>query len=47
MELAEAEARRNGLHALGLNVYGHNAVARALYSSLGYNEIAVRMRKTL
>jgi len=47
MELAEAEARRNGLHALGLNVFGHNAVARALYSSLGYHEITVQMRKAL
>jgi ribosomal protein S18 acetylase RimI-like enzyme len=47
MELAEAEARRHGLHALSLNVVGHNAVARALYSSLGYHEVAVRMRKTL
>jgi ribosomal protein S18 acetylase RimI-like enzyme len=47
MELAEAEARRHGLHALSLNVFGHNAVARALYSSLGYQEITVSMRKTL
>lgn len=47
MELAEEEARRSGLHALSLNVFGHNAVARALYSSLGYHEVAVRMRKNL
>jgi ribosomal protein S18 acetylase RimI-like enzyme len=47
MALAEEEARRNGLRALGLNVFGHNAAARALYSSLGYHEIAVQMRKAL
>ena len=47
MELAEEEARRNGLHALALNVFGHNAIARALYSSLGYSETSVQMRKEL
>lgn len=47
MRLAEEEARRNGLHALGLNVFGHNAIARALYASLGYRETSVQMRKEL
>jgi hypothetical protein len=30
-----------------LNVFGGNEVARALYRSLGYEEIAVYMRKGL
>ncbi len=47
MHLAEAEARRHGLHALSLNVFGHNAIARALYASLGYRETSVQMRKEL
>jgi ribosomal protein S18 acetylase RimI-like enzyme len=47
MRLAEEEARRNDLHALALNVFGHNTVARALYASLGYRETSVQMRKAL
>jgi ribosomal protein S18 acetylase RimI-like enzyme len=47
MRLAEEEARRNGLHALALNVFGQNAIARTLYSSLGYRETSVQMRKEL
>ena len=47
MELAEDEGRRNGLHALALNVFGQNAIARTLYSSLGYRETSVQMRKEL
>ena len=47
MQLAEDEARRHGLHALALNVFGQNAIARALYSSLGYAETSVQMRKEL
>jgi ribosomal protein S18 acetylase RimI-like enzyme len=47
MQRAEEEARRNGLHALALNVFGHNAVARSLYASLGYGETSVQMRKEL
>jgi ribosomal protein S18 acetylase RimI-like enzyme len=47
MQLAEEEARRNGLHALALNVFRQNAIARALYSSLGYRETSVQMRKEL
>lgn len=47
MQLAEAEARRHGLHALTLNVFGQNAIARGLYSSLGYRETSVQMRKEL
>ena len=47
MRLAEEKARRNGLHALALNVFGQNAIARGLYSSLGYRETSVQMRKDL
>jgi ribosomal protein S18 acetylase RimI-like enzyme len=47
MLLAETLAREEGALTLGLNVFGHNQVARGLYSSLGYHETAVQMRKTL
>jgi ribosomal protein S18 acetylase RimI-like enzyme len=47
MKLAEQEARRNGLHALALNVFGHNRVAHDLYLSLGYRETSIRMKKDL
>jgi ribosomal protein S18 acetylase RimI-like enzyme len=36
MQLAEEEARRQGLLRLGLNVFGHNPVASSLYICLGY-----------
>ncbi|WP_448317595.1 N-acetyltransferase family protein [Streptomyces sp. CO7] len=36
MRAAEDEARRRGARRLTLRVLGHNARARALYSSLGY-----------
>jgi GNAT superfamily N-acetyltransferase len=45
MLLAEEEARRRGLARVGLNVFGGNEVARGLYRSLGYAELAVMMRK--
>jgi ribosomal protein S18 acetylase RimI-like enzyme len=45
--LAEEEARRRGLTRVGLNVFGGNVLARALYRSLGYGEVAVVMRKDL
>ena len=43
----EDEARRRGLERISLNVFGGNAVARALYASLGYREAAVWMSKDL
>jgi len=43
--LAEDEARRRGLDLIGLNVFGKNEVARGLYRSLDYDEVAVIMRK--
>lgn len=45
MLLAEAEARAHGAVELGLNVFGHNEVAIALYRSLGYEVSAMQMRK--
>jgi GNAT superfamily N-acetyltransferase len=47
MLLAEDEARRRGLDRVALNVFGRNEVARGLYRSLGYDELAVAMSKTL
>jgi GNAT superfamily N-acetyltransferase len=47
MLLAEKEARRRGLRRVALNVFGRNTVARDLYRSLGYEENAVAMSKTL
>lgn len=47
MELAESEARSRGASELGLNVFGHNQVARHLYESMGYNATSIRMKKDL
>jgi ribosomal protein S18 acetylase RimI-like enzyme len=47
MRLAEEEARVRGFDSVTLNVFGGNAVARGLYTSLGYREQAVFMRKDL
>jgi ribosomal protein S18 acetylase RimI-like enzyme len=45
MELAEEEAHRRGLDRIELNVFGGNEVARSLYRSLDYEEVAVVMGK--
>ncbi len=47
MELAEAEARLRGATELGLNVFGHNQVARQLYESMGYTATSIQMKKNL
>jgi ribosomal protein S18 acetylase RimI-like enzyme len=47
MLLAEDEARAAGATELGLNVFGHNTVARRLYESLGYTPVSIRMVKPL
>lgn len=47
MVLAEELARAHGASTIGLNVFAGNAVARHLYSSLGYEETSVQMRKPL
>jgi ribosomal protein S18 acetylase RimI-like enzyme len=43
----EEEARARGFTRAGLNVFGDNLVARTLYESLGYQEIARQMSKDL
>jgi predicted GNAT family acetyltransferase len=47
MQLAETIATDGGATSLGLNVFAHNAVARALYASMGYEESSIQMRKKL
>jgi GNAT superfamily N-acetyltransferase len=47
MRFTEEEARRRGLARVALNVFGGNDVARGLYGSLGYREVAVWMAKEL
>lgn len=47
MLLAEDEARRRGIDRLALNVFGRNTVARRLYQSLGYEDNAIAMSKSL
>jgi ribosomal protein S18 acetylase RimI-like enzyme len=47
MLLAETEVRSRGMTSLGLNVFGQNTVARALYESLGYDVTALQMKKTV
>jgi ribosomal protein S18 acetylase RimI-like enzyme len=47
MALADLLARQHGARTIGLNVFAHNAVARNLYASIGYEEAAVVMRKDL
>lgn len=47
MRACETEARARGYARLGLNVFGDNEVARGLYESLGYREIARQMTKDL
>jgi ribosomal protein S18 acetylase RimI-like enzyme len=47
MEFASEEAKRRGLDHVGLNVFGGNTVARGLYRSLGYREVAVWMEKAV
>jgi GNAT superfamily N-acetyltransferase len=47
MQLVEEEARRRGIDRVELNVFGGNEVARGLYRSLDYDEVAVWMAKEL
>lgn len=47
MELGVELARAGGAHALGLNVFGHNPGAKALYEQLGFVEMSSSMRLTL
>lgn len=45
MALLEEEARARGVDTIGLHVFGHNAVARSLYESLGFRPTSIVMRK--
>ncbi|AMB57545.1 GNAT family N-acetyltransferase [Microterricola viridarii] len=47
LQLGEAEARLLGAQSIGLNVFGYNTGAQALYESLGYGVAAVNMSKKL
>ena len=47
MRYVEDEARALGISRIELHVFGGNAVARRMYSSLGYVETSVRMAKDL
>ncbi|MEV6928612.1 GNAT family N-acetyltransferase [Dactylosporangium sp. NPDC051485] len=47
MLAAEEELKRRGVAKLGLNVFGHNPGARALYEELGYETMSVQMSKEL
>lgn len=43
----EAQARQAGARRLGLNVFGHNTAAIALYESCGYRVTAQQMARDL
>ncbi len=43
----EEEAKALGVDSIGLNVFGHNAVARRLYDRVGYRATAINMIKDL
>lgn len=45
MLLAEEQARLHGRRRIKLNVFARNTIARALYRSLGFEEMAVQMTK--
>jgi len=47
LNAAEQAAIAHGIHAMGLNVFGPNTVARKLYESAGYKIASLQMRKEL
>lgn len=47
MKQVEIIAKEIGLKMIGLNVFGHNKVARGLYEQLGYIETNIKMEKSL
>jgi ribosomal protein S18 acetylase RimI-like enzyme len=47
MRLLEEVAREKGIRMLSLQVFGDNPGARKLYAKLGYEEVALRMSKSL
>jgi ribosomal protein S18 acetylase RimI-like enzyme len=46
-QAAERVCRELGVVSIGLNVFGHNVGARALYEELGFEVTSVQMRKQL
>ena len=47
MKAAEALVTAAGIGEIGLNVFGFNVPAQALYASLGYRVVATQMAKVL
>jgi ribosomal protein S18 acetylase RimI-like enzyme len=47
MAAAEDECRRRGVVSVGLNVFGDNLAAQALYEQMGFQVTAIQMRKRL
>ncbi len=47
LDAAEREVRRAGVETIGLNVFGGNDAAWALYESAGYELTSAQMRKQL
>ncbi|MBC7712515.1 MAG: GNAT family N-acetyltransferase [Rhizobacter sp.] len=47
MTLLEDEVKKLGLRHIGLHVFGHNTVARNLYTKLGYEITNLNMEKVL
>ena len=47
MLAAEAECRALGVVSVGLNVFGHNLGARALYEQMGFEVTGISMTKRL
>lgn len=47
LAIAERETARHGIGAIGLNVFGWNAVARRLYETAGYEVATLQMQKAL
>lgn len=47
LRLVESHLAQQGVTELMLNVFGANTTARALYTSAGYQDVAVTMSKTL
>ncbi len=43
----EEKVKAAGLDSIGLHVFGHNRIARSLYSEIGYEETNVLMSKKL
>jgi ribosomal protein S18 acetylase RimI-like enzyme len=47
LRAVEEIARSRGLGAVGLNVFGHNPRAKALYEAVGFETVTTQMRKPL